>query len=172
MEINSILTGKQLKAKMKVESISKMLINKQISISELISIAKNSKEKDKGTCIQAIESATRAKTGIATQVCFDFVTEALADKAPRVKWESAKVIGNTVHLFPGKTEKAINSLLANSEFPGTVVRWSAAFALGEIVKLKTGSNKYLIPAIESIIKREDNNAVRKIYQAALKHAST
>jgi hypothetical protein len=90
------------------------------------------------------------------------------DKAPRVKWESAKVIGNIAYLYPDKLDKAIGNLLTNSEFSGTVVRWSAAFALGEIVKLKTKRNKDLIPAVEAIIRRDDDNAIKKIYQAALK----
>lgn len=32
-------------------------------------------------------------------------------------------------------------------------------------------NKYLIPSNETIIKREDNNADRKIYRTSLKNAA-
>jgi HEAT repeat protein len=117
--------------------------------------------------VEAIEFATKAKPEIATPECLKFVTETLLDKAPRVKWESARVIGNIAHLYPAKLDKAIANLLTNSEFPGTVVRWSAAYALGEIVKLGTKRNKDLIPAVEAIIRRESDNAIRKIYLAAL-----
>lgn len=55
----------------------------------------------------------------------------LSDKAVRLKWESEKVIGNPVHLFPGKTDKAINNLQAICEYQGTVVRWSAAIVKGK-----------------------------------------
>jgi hypothetical protein len=103
--------------------------------------------------------------------CLNFVTETLSHEAPRVKWESAKVIGNIAHLYPARLDNAINNLLKNSEYPGTVVRWSAAFALGEIIKLKTKRNKDLIPAIEAIINREEDKAIKKIYQAALKKAN-
>nr|MBK9649744.1 hypothetical protein [Bacteroidota bacterium] len=94
MDIQSILNNKELKAKPKVEAISKMLLDKKITIGELIKVAKVSKDKEKGTCIEAIEFATKTKPDIATPVCFDFVTETLTDEAPRVKWESAKVIVN------------------------------------------------------------------------------
>ena len=168
MDIQAILTDKQLKARPKVEAISKMLLDKKVSVSELIKIAKVSKDKEKGTCIESLEFATRNKPEIASSAVLDFVTETLADKAPRVKWESAKVIGNIAHLFPAKLDNAINNLLTNTEYSGTVVRWSAAFALGEIIKLKTKRNKDLIPAIESIIKRDEDNAIKKIYEKALK----
>ena len=168
MDIHAVLADKQIKTKLKVEVISNLLLNEKASLPDLIKIARVSKDSAKGTCIEAIEFATRAKPEIASMECLKFVTETLLDKAPRVKWESAKVIGNIAFLYPDKLDKAIVNLLANSEFPGTVVRWSAAFALGEIVKLKTKLNKELIPAVEAIIRRDDDKAIKKIYQAALK----
>ena len=168
MDIQTILTDKTLKAKPKVEAISKMLLDKKVTIGELIKVAKVSKDKEKGTCIESLEFATRTKPDIASTALLDFVTETLTDEAPRVKWESAKVIGNIAHLFPTELDNAIGNLLTNTEYSGTVVRWAAAFALGEIVKLKTKHNKDLIPAIEAIIKRDEDNAIKKIYQKALK----
>jgi hypothetical protein len=92
----------------------------------------------------------------------------LTAKAPRIKWESAKVIGNTANLFITKLDTPIKNLLVNTEHEGTVVRWSAAFALGEILKLKTKHNKQLLPAIEAICKREEKNSIKKIYLDAMK----
>jgi hypothetical protein len=171
MDIHSVLADKQLKAKGKVEAISKMLLECDVSVPDVIEAAKSSTGSDKGTCIEAIEFATKARPEIASLDCLKFVTDSLLDKAPRVKWESAKVIGNIARLYPDKLDKAIGNLLINSEFPGTVVRWSAAFALGEIVKLKLRRNKDLIPAVEAIVKREEDSAIEKIYQAALKQVA-
>lgn len=168
MDIELILTNKESKAKAKVEAICKLLLENNIGIDDLIKTAVVSKEPNKANCIEAIEFATRSNPKIANLNCLEYVTKTLLEKAPRTKWESAKVIGNIAHLFTTKLDNAINNLLINSEYTGTVVRWSAAFALGEIVKLKTKHNKYLIPAIESIIKREEQSSIRKIYMAALK----
>lgn len=168
MDINTILANKELKAKAKVETISKLLLAGTVSLDEVIKAAKDSKDAARGNCIEAIQFATKAKSELASLDCLKFVTKTLLDKAPRVKWESAKVIGTIAHLYPDKLDTAICNLLTNSEFPGTVVRWSAAFALGEIVKLKTKHNKELIPAVEAIIRREEDNAIRKMYRAALK----
>ena len=54
-------------------------------------------------------------------------------------------------------------MLTNSEYDGTVVRWAAAFALGEILKLKTKHNKELLPALEAISNRETDNAIKIKY---------
>jgi hypothetical protein len=168
VDIQSILTDKQLKTKAKTAAISKILLDKKISMDELIKIAQSSKDPEKGTCIEAIEFATKGKPAIASSNCLAFVSKTLAEKAPRVKWESARVIANIAHLYPNKLDDAIKNLLINTEHRGTVVRWSAAFALGEIIKMNTKLNKELIPAIESICKREEQNSIRKIYLAALK----
>ena len=67
-----------------------------------------------------------------------------------------------------RSDNAVNYLLVNSEHKGTVVRWATAYALGEILKLKTKLNIELLPTIEAIILREENNGVRKKYIDAIK----
>jgi HEAT repeat protein len=106
---------------------------------------------------------------LSTLNCFDFAVKCLGDKAPRVKWEAAKVIGNIAGLYKTKLDDAINGLLVNTEHSGTVVRWSAAYALSKIIACKTKRNADLIPAIEAIIKREENKAIKKMYAVGLKN---
>jgi hypothetical protein len=168
MQIENILGDKQLKAKAKVEAIAQLLLANTISLNNLIAIARAAKDPEKANCIEAIEFATKNNPSIATYACFEFVAEMLTAKAPRIKWESAKVIGNIASLFPKKLDEAVKNLLLNTEYPGTVVRWAAAYALGEIIKLKTQQNKDLVPAVEAICIREEENSIKKIYLAALK----
>jgi hypothetical protein len=168
MNFKELLDDKSVKPKEKTEALSHWLLNNPGKIDDLLQFAGSSKDPVKATCIEAIEFATKSKPEIASPACLKFVSGTLNEKAPRIKWESAKVVGNTAHLFPGKLDEAIKSLLVNSEHTGTVVRWSAAYALGQIIKLKTPLNKDLIPAIESICKREEKNSIRKIYLEALK----
>lgn len=171
MSIQEILSDKTLKPKAKTETISSLLLGKKISIDELITFAAAAKDPAKATCIEALEFVTKQNPDATDKACLAFVSQMLVSKAPRVKWESARVIGNIAHLFPASLDEAINNLLTNSEHPGTVVRWSAAYALGEILKLKTKHNKDLIPAIEAICKREEKNSIRKIYLDALKKSA-
>ncbi|MEO6612993.1 MAG: HEAT repeat domain-containing protein [Chitinophagaceae bacterium] len=171
MQLNDIFQDKTLKQKTKVEMISDLVMDKKMNLDELINFAGKTREIEKATCIESIEFATKKQATIATEKCLKFITKSLTDNAPRVKWESAKVIGNIASLFStNKLKPVIKELLVNSENKGTVVRWATAYALGEIVKLKTDLNKELIPAIESICAREGDTGVKKKYLEALKKA--
>lgn len=168
MTIDILLKDKTKKIKERTETISKWLLDGAMPVDELIAFAEKAKDSEKATCIEAIEYATKENPQLAGENVLHFVTKTLSDKAPRVRWESARVIGNIAHLFPTKLSNAIAKLLTNTEYHGTVVRWSAAYALAEIVKLKTKHNEDLIPAIDAILKRNQDNAIRKIYEKALK----
>lgn len=150
MTLDELLKDKAKKPKEKTEIISKWILDKSLPVDELIAYAEKQKDPAKATCIEAIEYATKQNSNIADETVLTFVTSTLTEKAPRIKWESAKIIGNIAHLFPTKLEKSIDNLLVNTEHEGTVVRWSSAFALGEILKLDTKHNKDLFPAIETI----------------------
>jgi HEAT repeat protein len=172
MDFQVLMNDKSIKSKEKTELLSKWLLNNPDKQAELIEFAKASKDTVKATCIEAFEYATKIRPEMADIVCLEFVTKSLTDKAPRVRWESAKVTGNIAHLFPRNLDAAIINLIINTEHKGTVVRWSAAFALGQIIKIKTRHNKELIPSIETICKREEKNSIRKIYLDALKKVNS
>jgi hypothetical protein len=168
MDIKELVADKAIKPKEKTETISRALLDGSISMKDVIEFAAKGKDPVKATCIESIEFATKQNPEIANEHVLAFVTQTLTEKAPRVKWESAKVVGNIAHLFPSGLDKAISNLLVNTEHSGTVVRWSAAYALGEILKLKTKHNKELLPAVEAICEREEKNSIRKIYLSAIK----
>lgn len=168
MDLKQLFSDKTLKPKEKTERLTHWLLASKDNVPILISFANVAKDPVKATCIEAIEFATKSDPAAATGACFDLALSSLSAKAPRVKWESAKVIGNIAGVFPGRVAEAIVPLLDNAEHEGTVVRWSAAYALGEILKLKTKVNADLIPAIQVICGREEKNSIKKIYLAALK----
>lgn len=168
MDLDKILNDKTVKPKEKTETISRALLDKKITLNNLIKFAKTSKDPVKATCIEAIEFATKIDPGLATSECLNFVSDSLAEKAPRIKWESAKVIGNIASVFPDQLDTAVKNLHINTEHTGTVVRWSAAFALGEIIKTKHKKIKDLIPALEAVCVKEEKNSIKKIYLAAFK----
>ncbi|MDR2038580.1 MAG: hypothetical protein LBQ60_11720 [Bacteroidales bacterium] len=170
MGIDALLKDKSIKPKEKTETIRNWILDQSLSVDELIAFAEKSKDPAKATCIEAMEYATRQNPDMANEMMLDFVTGTLKEKAPRIKWESAKVIGNIAHLFPAKLEKAIDHLLLNTEHDGTVVRWSSAFALGEILKLKTKYTSGLLPVMEKICEKEEKNSIKKIYLSAIKES--
>lgn len=168
MTIEALLKDKATKPKEKTETISRWLLDQSLPVDELIAFAEQQKDPARATCIEALEFATQQAPAIADEQVLAFVTQNLNAKAPRVKWESAKVIGNIAHLFPTQLEQAIENLLTNTTHEGTVVRWSAAFALGKILQLKTAHNTSLLPAIERICGQEEKGSIQKIYLAAIK----
>jgi hypothetical protein len=168
MTLDGLLKDKTKKIKEKTETISKWLLEGSLETDELIVYAEKSKDSEKATCIEAIEYATKINPKIADENVFYYVTLSLTEMTPRLKWESAKVIGNIAHLFPTKLDTAIKNLLVNSEYDGTVVRWATAFSLGEILKLKTAHNCYLLPRMEELCIQEQENGVKKKYIDAIK----
>ena len=168
MDFTKLLNDKSKKPKEKTEELSKWIIDNRDKMNLIIDFAKISKDPIKATCIESIEFASKIEPEIASLDCLEFVTLTLTDKAPRIKWESAKVIANIAMLFPNNLKTAIDNLLLNSKHSGTVVRWSTAFALAEIIKLELDINSVLVPAIKKISETEEKNSIKKIYLSALK----
>lgn len=168
MTIEQLFQDKSIKSKGKVTTIGSWLINGELPIDELIAYAEKQKATNKATCIESVEYATKTKPTIADESLLEFVVQALNDDEPKIKWESARVIGNVAKLFPTQLDNAVHQLLRNAEHTGTVVRWATAFALAEILKLKLEINKKLLPTIESLCEKEQDNGVKKKYLDALK----
>lgn len=168
MNIEEVFRDKTIKAKAKVATIGEWLLHHELPVEELLAFAEQQKAKDKATCIEAAEYATKKQPGIGNASLLEFATNALKDDEPRVKWESAKVIGNIATRFPDHLEQAIGNLLLNAANAGTVVRWATAYALSEILKLKTGHHQKLLPEIEALCSKEEDNGVKKKYLDALK----
>ena len=168
MDLKAHFADKTTKPKETIEILSTAVLNGEVETSELIEFATSQKDPVKASCIEALEFATQTKPELLDDNPFDFVTENLSAKAPRIKWESAKVIGNTAKIFSKKLSSAIEKLIENTIHEGTVVRWSAAYALGEILKLEEHTAK-LLPVAKEIMKKEEKASIQKIYQKAIKN---
>jgi HEAT repeat protein len=166
--IEKILKSKG-KPKEIVELLAKKLKNDKKLITELIQCFENGTIVEKGHCMEAIEYITKEDPEFAEN-CLDFVIKHINDKAPRVKWEACRIIGNVAQRFPNKVKDAVPKLLENTKDKGTVVRWSVAFALTEIAKSSLGMQKKLVPEFKKILEREDNKGVKNIYLKYLKGA--
>lgn len=160
-----------LKSKKKPKEIITLLAEKLKSdkklIVELINCFENCSVAEKGNCMEAIEYVTKEDPEFVKN-CLDFVIEHINDKAPRVKWETARIIGNVAQRFPDKIKEAVPKLLENTNDKGTVVRWSAAFALTEIAKSSLEMQKKLVPEFQKILQKETNKGVKNIYLKYLK----
>lgn len=168
MSLEEIFQDKSIKAKAKVAQIGEWLISRELPVDELLAFADTQPSTNKATCIEAVEYATKKSVITKDDSLLSFVTKTLADEEPRIKWESAKVIGNISKQFADQLAPAIAGLLKNAKNKGTVVRWATAYALAEILKLKMDYNKTLLSKIEILSEKEEDNGVKKKYLDALK----
>lgn len=171
MTPTELFADRTLKPKEKVEMLARLLAEKSIKVPELIAFAEGQKAAVKASCIEALEHLTKSQPKALPESGLDLCLRSLGHKEPRVKWESARVIGNCIQAFPKRAEEAMDALLPNAGHEGTVVRWSAAYALAQIILLRTPLNKKLIGQAAAIIKKEEKNSIRKIYEAAIKEAA-
>jgi HEAT repeat protein len=156
-----------IKSKDKIIKLANEIKNDKNNLSKVIEYFKNGSIAEKGNCIEAIEIVTKEKPEYILSN-LDFVIDQLNFNAPRIKWESARVISNVAKIYSDKLNRAVPKLLLNTKDNGTVVRWSAAQALTEIAKYNLKIQQQLIPKLKEIFNKEDNNGVKKIYAKAFK----
>jgi HEAT repeat protein len=136
-------------------------------VADIFNALEAGNDKEKGVCLEVLETVTQKHP----DWCADrlpAVIKFIDHKAPRVKWESSRVVANLAPRFPEEAAEAIPMLLANASDKGTVVRWSAAFALGEIIKHNEKEKKSLLARVDAILKKENNSGVRNVYLKAMK----
>lgn len=170
MDPAALFADKRLTAKQRSSELARLLLDGRLAVGTLVEFARTVKAPLLSTCLEGLELATRTTPALATEAVLELAVDALGNKAPAVKREAGRVIGNIAHRYPKAIGPAIAPLLANAGHDGTVVRWSAAFALGEIVKLRTPHNKQLVPQTRALAEQEEKDSIRKIQLAALKAA--
>lgn len=168
MLIEDVFNNKEFKTKEKTKLLTDALLDEEITIEMIIDYSETAKGPIKGTCMEVFESATSKRPEISTHTMFVYAQTNLLAKAPRLKWESAKVIGNIAHLYPDQLETSINELLRLTSHKGTVVRWSAAYALSRIVILPKYSSTELVEQLKEISVAEEKASIKKIYEKSLK----
>lgn len=168
MDVDELMKRKDLKQKEKIEALAEAIISGELAIIDLIEVASIVKEPAKAVYMEAFEYATNKKPMIASRELFIFAQNNLRVKSPRLKWESAKVIGNIAHLYSEFLKSAVASLIENTKDEGTVVRWSAAYALTQIFQLSNYSNDEFRILLQNISESEKKNSIKKIYLKALK----
>lgn len=167
MDLNQLFQDTTLTTKARAAEIGAALMQDRLAPERLEVFARHQNAVVRATCLEGLESATRKSPQVVGPSLFDFLCDSLEHEEPRVKWESARVIGNVARHFPGRVHGAVEGLLRNATHEGTVVRWSSAFALGEIVQLDTGLRDELLPRIQRLCDQEIDAGVRKKYVRAL-----
>lgn len=168
MNIGELLSNKQLKPKEKTQALADAILDGELPIHSVMDFAMNAKPPAVAACMEAFEYATKQSSSAASLDLLHWAQHHLNAKASRLRWESAKVIGNIAHLYPEELELAVESLLVNTKDDSTVVRWSAAYALTQIFGLPPYANDSFRNQLLSIQQSEEKESIRKMYAKALK----
>lgn len=134
---------------------------------QLVEGLRNGSDVQKGICSEVMEYVTKDHPEFAAPY-LDGIIAYINYDAPKVKWETARVVANASQKFPERVAKAVPKLLLNAKDSGTVVRWSAAYALTEIAKHDPKLSMDLVPRFLKIVRKEDNSGVKNVYLKALK----
>jgi len=120
--------------------------------------------------LEAMEAVTRDNPKAISKKDLDFVTQFIVDGNNAQMRESSRVIGNVAYAFPNELDAIIPLLMQNAKNDGTVVRWSAAYALGRIVATPKYANSDLFDKVTKLAESETENGIKKQYLAGLKKA--
>ncbi len=164
------ILGSKSKPKEKQNRLVAALLSGEIPAGELIAFFEAANNTDKGACADAFKHISERNPELLAPY-IDLLISYINHPLPRVKWGVPETIGILTRFYPRQTARAIPSLLKNTnENPvnTTVIRWCAAYALGEIAKFHPASREQLLPVFEHLIQSEQNNGVRNVYVKALK----
>lgn len=155
------------KPKELIKNLSEKTKQKPELLEQIENGLKQGSKVEKGICAEVMEYVSKEKPELVVPY-LNTVIEYINFDASRVKWETARVIGNVSSVSPDKVTEAIPKLMTNTHDKSTVVRWSAAFALTEIAKNNTSVRDELVNKFKEIVEREDNNGVKNVYLKGLK----
>jgi len=168
MDIKELLNNKSIKGIEKVKQLTLAISNKEALVEEIIDVCKTLKDPAIAFCMEAVEAVTNLNPEISNIEYLKFAASYVASKSNSLKRESARVIGNIAMLYPNDLDKSIKDLLNNANDEGTVVRWSAAYALSRIVIIPKYINSELFGILVEICEKEEKNSIKNIYLKAFK----
>lgn len=158
-----------MKPKGKQTMLVEAVISGKIPVDEFIVYFEQAKDVDKGTCADVMKhSSAKAPALLAPYI--DILIGYINHPLPRVKWGVPETIGNLAKNYPDQVVKAIPYLLLNTtdnKKNTTVIKWCAAFALGEIAKYNPDTRKQLILIFKEFVTNEKNTGVKNVYKKAL-----
>jgi hypothetical protein len=164
--IDGIL-GSSTTAKEKEVALVSLIEEESGQVAPLVERFSSVSSSDQGTILAALESISRQRPAVVVPHV-GFIIDHLDDAPPRVRWEASRVVGNLAGANAPGLRSAVPALLRNARNEGTVVRWSAAFALTQLALCDAVLGQELLPRLRELAHRETGGGIRAMYEKALK----
>lgn len=158
------------KPKEKQTTLVQAVLSGEIPVEEFVSFFETAGKVDQGTCADAMKHIASANPELLLPYIETLINH-INDPLPRVKWGIPEAIGNMANMYPQETARAVPNLLKNTSMDKnntTVIRWCAAFALGEIARNNPDTREELLPVFKNLASQDENSGVRKVYRKVLK----
>lgn len=170
MDIISALNDKAFKSTEKRKEIITALRENVLTGDTLESLCNSLNEKQLTLVMEAVEEITREASGHIELNYLTLANRHISAKNNSLRREAARVIGNLAARFPDQMADIIPRLLENTKNSGTVIRWSGAYALAQIVSLPQYAVTPLYDTLTALYESEADNGVKKQYLVGLKKA--
>lgn len=168
MSILQVLGDKTLKGVARRQAVIAEIMADDNALAEIEASLPQLDEKRVATILEAIEEITNKRLKALGVGYLRLAVPFVASTSNPCRREASRVVGNMAADFPDELAPAIDSLLANASDEGTVVRWSAAYALSRIVVLPAYAASPLRQRVEALSEAEQDNGVRGQYEKAIK----
>ena len=168
MSILQVLSDKTLKGVARRQAVMAEIMADDNALAEIEANLSQLDEKRMATILEAIEEITNKRLKALGAGYLRLAVPFVATTSNSCRREASRIVGNLAADFPAEVAPAIDSLLANAVNGGTVVRWSAAYALSRIVVLPASAASPLRQRVEVLCEAEQDNGVRGQYERALK----
>lgn len=165
-----ILTDKELKGVARRQAVIDMLLQGNVPLTMLQELLPQLDEKKSATVLEALEEISNKKLMTLEQGHLQLAIPYIASSNNSCRREASRIVGNLAAAFPDAVKEALPSLMANTTDEGTVVRWSAAYALSRIIVLPDYAKSGLYDELLQLAETEQDNGVKSQYEKALKKA--
>lgn len=171
MNLSIILSDPTLKGVKRRQAVVDYLLANDEFLMEVSSLLSQLDERQTATILEAIEEVSNKNIKLLREEYLHFAEQFVCATNNSCKRESSRIIGNLCARFPQSLSESMPLLFSNTKDPGTVVRWSAAYALSRIVVLPNYAKSDLYDTLVAIEAKEEEPGVKSQYTKALKKAA-
>lgn len=171
MNLPTILSDPSLKGVKRRQAVVDLIVAGGCTFSDIQSLLPTLDERHAATILEAIEEITNKRLATLPADYMALAIGHIASPSNSCKREASRIVGNLAGQYPSLLDAAIPYLMDNTRHPGTVVRWSAAYALSRILVLPEYATGALYDDLAAIESHEEENGVKSQYTKALKKAA-
>ena len=167
----NILRDKSLKGVARRLAVIELMLNGECPLASLEDLMPQLDERESATVLEALEEISNKKLMPLEVGHLSLVIPYIASSNNSCRREASRTVGNLAVTFPNEVGDAILLLMPNTADESTVVRWSAAYALGRIIVLPSYAQSGLYDELQQIAATETEHGVKSQYDKALKKAT-